>query len=153
MTISPIETRYAGCRFRSRTEARWCVFLKTLGISWQYEPQGYQLPSGKRYLPDFLLPDLKLFLEIKGAEPDAADLGKVREFAVSAHAYGYVTLLLVGYVPEPQPDTAGIPARAFLVRGTTVQDVTTEWTPARGAVLRRALTAACSARFEFGESG
>lgn len=26
-TIKPIETRYKGCRFRSRPEARWAVFF------------------------------------------------------------------------------------------------------------------------------
>lgn len=54
MTIMPIETRYAGCRFRSRLEARWAVFFDALGIRWEYEPQGYALPTGP-YLPDFQL--------------------------------------------------------------------------------------------------
>lgn len=54
MTIRPIETRYAGFRFRSRLEARWAVFFDTLGIKWEYEPQGYML-DGKPYLPDFKL--------------------------------------------------------------------------------------------------
>ena len=54
MSIKAIETRYAGCRFRSRLEARWAVFFDHLGIRWEYEPQGFDLPSGP-YLPDFLL--------------------------------------------------------------------------------------------------
>lgn len=54
MTIAAIETRYAGCRFRSRLEARWAVFFDHLGIRWEYEPQGYSTPDGP-YLPDFLL--------------------------------------------------------------------------------------------------
>lgn len=53
-TIRAIETRYAGCRFRSRLEARWAVFFDALRIEWQYEPEGFDLPSGW-YLPDFLL--------------------------------------------------------------------------------------------------
>lgn len=52
MTIKAIETRYAGCRFRSRLEARWAVFFDTAGLEWQYEPEGFDLPSGW-YLPDF----------------------------------------------------------------------------------------------------
>lgn len=51
---APIETAYAGCRFRSRLEARWAVFFDALGVPWEYEPQGYSLPSGP-YLPDFRL--------------------------------------------------------------------------------------------------
>lgn len=51
-TIQAIETSYAGCRFRSRLEARWAVFFDHLGIEWEYEPQGFTTPAG-RYLPDF----------------------------------------------------------------------------------------------------
>jgi hypothetical protein len=47
-----IETRYKGYRFRSRLEARWAVFFDALGLKWEYEPEGFELPSG-RYLPDF----------------------------------------------------------------------------------------------------
>jgi len=43
MAIAAIETRYAGCRFRSRLEARWAVFYDALGIDWEYEPQGFDL--------------------------------------------------------------------------------------------------------------
>lgn len=67
MTIpKPIETRYAGCRFRSRTEARWAVFFDHLGIKWQYETEGYELSTGARYLPDFYLPDFDQWVEVKG---------------------------------------------------------------------------------------
>lgn len=54
-SIKPIETEYSGVRFRSRLEARWAVFFDALGISWEYEPEGFELPSGRRYLPDFRL--------------------------------------------------------------------------------------------------
>jgi hypothetical protein len=52
--IRAIETRYHGYRFRSRTEARWGVFFDALGLRWEYEPEGFELPSGP-YLPDFRL--------------------------------------------------------------------------------------------------
>lgn len=61
-----IETHYAGCRFRSRLEARWAVFFDALGIDWDYEPQGYVLFGGKGYLPDFHLPRLGVWVEVKG---------------------------------------------------------------------------------------
>lgn len=57
MAIKAIQTRYAGCHFRSRLEARWAVFFDALGIEWQYEPQGFEVSSG-RYLPDFYLPNV-----------------------------------------------------------------------------------------------
>ena len=52
--IKPIETRYAGCHFRSRLEARWAVFFDALEIRWEYEPEGFDLEAGP-YLPDFRL--------------------------------------------------------------------------------------------------
>lgn len=72
--IQAIETRYAGCRFRSRLEARWAVFFDQSRIKWEYEPQGlnvsYRLTRREgtfSYLPDFWLPDLALWAEVKGS--------------------------------------------------------------------------------------
>jgi hypothetical protein len=31
------------------------VFFQALGLRWTYEPEGYRLPNGARYLPDFEL--------------------------------------------------------------------------------------------------
>ena len=53
MKLKAIQTRYKGYHFRSRLEARWAVFFDTLGIKWEYEPEGFELPGGVRYLPDF----------------------------------------------------------------------------------------------------
>lgn len=69
MVLKPIETRYRGYRFRSRLEARWAVFFDALGVRWEYEKEGYELTEG-RYLPDFWLPELNLWLEIKPTYPD-----------------------------------------------------------------------------------
>ena len=52
-SIKPIETVYNGYRFRSRLEARWAVFFDTLKVNYEYEPEGFELPSGNYYLPDF----------------------------------------------------------------------------------------------------
>jgi hypothetical protein len=52
-TVRPIETHYKGYRFRSRLEARWAVFFDALGLAWEYEPEGFELGDGLRYLPDF----------------------------------------------------------------------------------------------------
>lgn len=64
-TATAIQTRYAGCHFRSRLEARWAVFFNTMRIPWIYEPEGYEL-SFRRYLPDFLLPECGTFIEVRG---------------------------------------------------------------------------------------
>lgn len=62
--IEAIPTNYRGISFRSRREARWAVFWDALEVQWQYEPPHHQLPSGN-YLPDFLLPELRIWVEIK----------------------------------------------------------------------------------------
>lgn len=69
-----IETRYNGYKFRSRLEARWAVFFDTLGLSWRYEPQGFEIGPNQRYLPDFYLLEVGVrgtdtsgtWVEIKG---------------------------------------------------------------------------------------
>lgn len=68
MTYKVIETRYKGYRFRSRTEARWAVFFDQMGLNWEYEYEGYQLSNSVRYLPDFYLPDLGCYIEIKAMD-------------------------------------------------------------------------------------
>lgn len=65
MSIKPIETIYNGYRFRSRLEARWAVFFRAVGLEYQYEPEGFEM-DGIRYLPDFYLPSIDRWFEIKG---------------------------------------------------------------------------------------
>lgn len=62
-----IETRYKGYRFRSRLEARWAVFFDHIGLQWEYEPEGFELGGGVRYLPDFRIdaPGFTVWYEIK----------------------------------------------------------------------------------------
>lgn len=64
--IRAIETRAYGCRFRSRLEARWSVFLTEAGFHWEYEPEGAALSSGN-YLCDFRVTrnDVTVWLEVK----------------------------------------------------------------------------------------
>ena len=62
--IKAIETEYKGYLFRSRLEARWAVFFDALGIEWEYEPEGFDC-DGIWYLPDFYLPGLETWIEVK----------------------------------------------------------------------------------------
>jgi hypothetical protein len=112
VTIQPIETRYAGCRFRSRLEARWAVFFDTLGVAWEYEPEGFLIGKHKRpYLPDFKLrrtwTDKSLWVEVKGTD-EALDLDLLSEAIADGGLDGPVMLL--GPVPQPTPP----PMHAFL---------------------------------------
>lgn len=63
--IRTIQTEYNGYKFRSRLEARWAVFFDEAGIDYQYEPEGFYLSDGSKYLPDFYLPDFLVYVEIK----------------------------------------------------------------------------------------
>ena len=89
--LKAIETEYRGYRFRSRLEARWAVFFDACGVKWEYEPEGFILPNGQQYLPDFLLHDVTfnhagytegkdLYVEVKG-KMTAEDAEKIRQFA------------------------------------------------------------------------
>ena len=86
MTIKAIETRYKGYRFRSRLEARWAVFFDACGYKWEYEPEGYVLPCGTHYLPDFKLfgtdgngDDYVFLIEVKPSE-ESLDDPKIKAF-------------------------------------------------------------------------
>lgn len=178
-TIQAIETSYAGCRFRSRLEARWAVFFNHLGIRWEYESQGYELPDGTRYLPDFHLPVGDLFVEVKGNSAALTKDGdRLRKFAAASGTH----LIVLGEVPVCT-ETSGVPGHSTIV---SVQDrthdvvsivvdtvgegwgfiplwaqfdasVTTQVRYVQGltasSVVRDAYLAARGARFEYGEQG
>jgi hypothetical protein len=84
MFIKPIQTRYQGYNFRSRLEARWAVFFDALNINWEYESEGYVLPNGKNYLPDFYLPQVNMYVEVKPKIGfDEIALSKCKELVMS----------------------------------------------------------------------
>lgn len=91
-TVRPIEPQYRGYRFRSRLEARWAVFFDAAGIEWQYEAEGYNV-NGTLYLPDFWLPGLKAFVEVKPTKAEA-EQAKSTLIALSK-ATGHRCLVLV----------------------------------------------------------
>lgn len=75
---TPIQTDFNGYRFRSRLEARWGVFFETLGLQWEYEPEGFELEGGVYYLPDFRVTSPQGFItwyEVKA--PSHGDASKL----------------------------------------------------------------------------
>lgn len=64
--MKAIETVYNGYKFRSRLEARWAVFFDALDVKYEYEPEGFELDDGTKYLPDFYLPEEEYYIEVKG---------------------------------------------------------------------------------------
>ena len=179
--IKAIETSYRGYRFRSRLEARWAVFFDTLGITWEYEPEGFELPGGVRYLPDFFLPKfnhvdgLGMYVEVKPStdsnfsKPRALVTATGREvlLAVGPPDFRVYTVLTSPGIVEIEdldsydacfvaryinPRSLGDGYRLYACPGYENQD---------GSIhedyfddfVATAIRVSRSARFEFGESG
>jgi hypothetical protein len=89
-TLKPINTYYKGYRFRSRLEARWAVFFDKAHIDYEYELEGFALPSGSAYLPDFYLPNFQVYVEIKpNNQIPLKDLKKFLSFLLLATTQFY----------------------------------------------------------------
>lgn len=148
-SLRAIETEYAGCRFRSRLEARWAVVFDRLRIEWQYEPEGFEKGHTSydpetlderreaiRYLPDFYLPELGTWVEVKGSDDqlakDARKLALILDWGSPLPgfdwSYGSTRgLLVLGDIPRPSKRAPGFLLiqhhkglffnRATLVRG------------------------------------
>jgi hypothetical protein len=151
MKIKAIETQYAGCRFRSRLEARWAVFFDQMKIRWEYEAQGFEVSrrcylSGAyddmfRYLPDFWLPDLDVYAEVKGSLTDQECLrlldaaGHLSSPVGGCNDGGGHDLVVLGPVPDPR--LPAIPLRLHLHKGDltlTIWALAREGCPSAGSV-------------------
>lgn len=172
-TIKPIETKYKGFRFRSRLEARWAIFFDMIGLKYEYEVEGFEM-NGIRYLPDFYIPCLDRWFEIKAKPLSEYEMKKCEEFCFNKDNENIKFSVLVGspevvkidkfagimeYVwewpSEMYPENVRFQAPEELsekeyysrfMRGVwVVPDVTEE-------ELTLAVIAAREARFEFGES-
>lgn len=93
MAIQAIETTWNGYRFRSRVEARWALFFTSMGIEFNYELEGFVLENGTYYLPDFFLPQVKMWAEVKGSKFTKAEIQKCKQLRLST---GMPCLMLVG---------------------------------------------------------
>ena len=89
--IQAIETEYQDYKFRSRLEARWAVFMSELGVPYEYEKEGYDLEDYGWYLPDFWLPTMDSWLEIKGAFPSAEEQAKCEKLAIGTRKTVYLS--------------------------------------------------------------
>lgn len=74
----PQETPHGGVR--SSYEAVLMAWLDVHSVEYAYEPQTFVLKDNVRYTPDFYLPSLDLWLELKGWAKQS-DLEKLRLFA------------------------------------------------------------------------
>ena len=83
------QTIFDGHAFRSRTEARFAVFFNEMNIEYKYEPHCYEFPLSShsvllpthpsktiKYIPDFFMPTLQVFIEIKPHFPNTIECMK-----------------------------------------------------------------------------
>lgn len=178
--IRPIETRYKGYRFRSRLEARWAVFFDNYGLRYEYELEGYRIGS-VCYLPDFFLPDLGVFVEIKPTKAlSLEDITKLFAFAldgdkktlliigtpgnhtiflldrrhiVTLEEYGELTVETVAEVIADLEEGASVTIAPLPLTNREFSLVYASLPPYHDYKLVESVTKAREARFEFGENG
>lgn len=133
--MEPIPTRYKGYHFRSRLEARWAVFFDTIGMSWEYEPEGFEIVVPRQddvwvyapeltegchwYLPDFHITDGLgygdgAWIEIKPNDRDYDYSPELRLIKCISHGSEVSTLLIQG---NPYPAEYKILGHARLGSG------------------------------------
>lgn len=144
-------TTYRGQVFRSRLEARWAYVFHAVGLEYQYEPCAFYLdprrfptPSsilcergatddvgGDVYLPDFYLPQLRSWVEVKGCDKHL-DYRRMTwaalcmpETPAGQYDNGGLSLIILG--PLPGPDRDGVFGFPVLCRNTA-RTVDLYWT-------------------------
>ena len=168
-----IETLYKGYKFRSRLEARWAVYFDFFNIDWIYELEGFEFDDGTYYLPDFFLPQVEMWAEVKPIELNKEELRKV---CLLVDGSGFDCLLLEG-VPDirsyryvgfddnleiyydKNPEDCFFDCVVSNYKEYNIQDKRFYMNTGGGvekhfkSLLYPAVEAARSARFEFGEKG
>jgi hypothetical protein len=141
----PIQTTFNDRRYRSRLEARYAYLLHSCGLVYQYEREGFDLPL-KRYLPDFWLPTLGMWFEVKGWTPSqleqnlcqclADETGRRVVIACGDPGVGTIVSCFM-------PNADGV-----LVQ--MLSEFLMQWVPPE--IVLKGIAMAQSARFEFGET-
>lgn len=83
-TLDYVTPKQGKVKMRSTWEAATADHLTELGLSWFYEPQTFKLTDTVSYKPDFYIPDLDLYIEVKGRLKEE-DLSKVDIFKSSGY--------------------------------------------------------------------
>src|ERR1700742_1064921 len=154
--MKAIETFYDGYKFRSRLEARWAVFFNEMGWNYEYESEGFLLEDGTPYLPDFYLPTIYTWVEVKPDYPTEEDIRKCALFSKGLGNTGNV--VLVNGLPSPKryicfSDGINIGEVTFSShikgKGWTCPYYEGDWDPEDYMAFKKAKMS----RFEFGEKG
>lgn len=140
--------------------------MDAVGWSWQYEPEGFELTNGLRYLPDFRIemPGQVVWAEVKPVPYGAAriedhlsptEIGKICGLYTDLNQDlgGPEVEVLGEFGPNPGELTTWAVERTHPVRGQFSLRLVDISVPEGEPPAVRAWTKARQARFEFGESG
>jgi hypothetical protein len=117
-----LPTYYADQCFRSATEARWALFFSYLELDWEYEPTGFGV-NGIGWQPDFWLPDLRVWFEVKAHDYPLGGWGKIEVAAELFHPLlmaagppgrGRPRLVEAGNWTQMVPDGVGNPYHSLM---------------------------------------
>lgn len=131
------EVAYSGRIFVSGLEARWALFLDLLGINWDFEPSHYQLASKLWYKPDFYLPELHIWLEVKGIP-----------FFARSDALAKAVLSVSGSSPLPQREHPYEESKFILMGGDLLRPASGK-SPVHTMMIRASQHSAASAYVRF----
>lgn len=161
--IKAIDTFYKGYKFRSRLEARWAVYFDSIGIEWEYEIEGFEFKDGTKYLPDFWLPQVNMWAEVKAKELNKKESDKVRKLAETTQ---HEVLILIGMPKEEAYEvinTNGLYDYNCVLSGYHnylnnesrfyASPSNADWESGCFDDIPIAINKSKSARFEFGENG
>ena len=97
--LKAIPTTYHGIEFRSKLEAKYAQAFDRLGIVWEYEGHGFRFDDGTCYCPDFYMPEIDTYFEVKGVM-DQESMRKIELLAYDenkrvaiGHADGSITFI------------------------------------------------------------
>lgn len=121
--IKAIETCYDGYRFRSRLEARWAVFFNQIDLEYEYEVDGFEMDE-ICYLPDFYIPSLDRWIEIKGQPLTLSEIQKCEEFCRRKNSDNIKFSILIG-----APKLLTLKGEDFSILG--LREYTWEWPSSR----------------------
>lgn len=101
---------HEGYRLRSYTELLWARALDAAEIFYLYEPDLVAIQGGC-YLPDFYLPHVGSYIEVKGKQPTQEEIRKADEVMDRT---GREVFFLIG---QPQSDAEGLYNCGLMTRG------------------------------------
>jgi len=91
-------TWYRGVWFDSRVEAKYAMAWDLLGIRYKIEEEKFTDYNGKGFIPDFYLPDHRLWVEVTNDSPEA-QARKVPRCQALADLTGQAVFLTKGFPP------------------------------------------------------